>query len=202
MRSFVVSGTFIGFRFNDLRVLEETPVKTFYLVLIAGLVAASFGCGGPANTNIANTNTNQKANATIANKAPDAPTPAVEVAPIGSLATPSDAYRTAYAIREKKDIAGMKRIMSKDVIEFLTMIGEEEKKTLDEEIATMFDRPQAKTAETRNEKISGDRATLEYLDEEGKWKTMDFVKEGGEWKLSLPGKDDIKVETGAPDNKR
>ena len=170
--------------------------------MIAGVAAASFGCGSQANTNIAITNTNQNVSATNANKAADVPTPAVEVAATGSLATPADAYRTAYAIREKKDTAGMKNIMSKDVIEFLTMIGEEEKKTLDEEIATMFDRPQAKTPETRNEKISGDRATIEYLDGDGKWKTMDFEKEGADWKLSLPAKEDIKVESGPPDKKR
>ncbi|MEO8041980.1 MAG: hypothetical protein ABI646_05135 [Acidobacteriota bacterium] len=177
-------------------------MKLLYSVLIAGMAAGSYGCGGPANMNIANTNTNQNVAPTNVNKAADAPTPAVEVAATGSLATPADAYRTAYAIRDKKDVAGMKKIMSKDVIEFLTMIGKEEKKTLEEEIATMFDRPQAKTAETRNEKISGDRATIEYLDEDGKWKTMDFVKEGADWKLSLPGKDDVKVESEVPDKKR
>jgi hypothetical protein len=169
---------------------------------MVGLAATSFGCGSPANTNTTNTNTNQNAAATNANKAAEASAPAAEVAATGSLATPSDAYRTAYAIRQKKDLAGMKKIMSKDVIEFLTMIGEEEKKTLDEEIATMFERPQAKTPETRNEQIKGDRATIEYLDEEGKWKTMDFVKEDGEWKLALPPKEDFKVESGVPEKKR
>lgn len=202
MRSSGVSGTFIGFQFNDLRVLEETRVKFINSVLITGVAAASFSCGSPANSNLASNSTNQNSAITNVNKPADAPTPAVEVAATGSLATPTDAYRAAYALREKKDVAGMKKIMSKDVLEFLTMIGEEEKKTLDQEIATMFDKPQAKTPETRNEKISGDRASLEYLDGDGKWKTMDFEKEDGVWKMSFPPKEDIKVESGLPDKKR
>ncbi len=177
-------------------------MKFINSVLIAVVAGASFGCGGPANSNIAATNTNQNAVATNANKPADVPTPAVEVAATGSSATPTDAYRTAYELRAKKDIAGMKKMMSKDVIEFLTMVGKEEKKTLDDEIATMFDKPQAKTPETRNEKISGDRASLEYLDGDGKWKTMDFQKENGIWKMSFPPKEDLKVETGVPDKKR
>ena len=53
----------------------------------------------------------------------------------------------------------------------------------------MFDRPQAKTAEVRNEKITGNTAILEYLDEDGNWKRMDFVKEGSDWKMTMPKAD-------------
>ncbi len=161
--------------------------------VFAAVVAGLSGCGAPANTNIASTNTNiVMANTNIAAATPA--TPVDTTASTGSLATPSDAYRTAYAIREKKDVAGMKKMMSKEVIEFLTMMAEGEKKTLDDQIAEMFKRPQAKTAETRNEKINGNRATIEYLDETGNWDVMDFVKEGAEWKLTLPEKDSLEVE--------
>ena len=40
----------------------------------------------------------------------------------------------------------------------------------------------------RDEKITGNRAVLEFKDENGKWTEMDFVKEGGGWKLTLPPK--------------
>lgn len=96
----------------------------------------------------------------------------------------------------------MKRVLSKDVLEFLTMMAEADKKTLDDQIADVFTKPQAKTAESRNEKINGDRATLEYLDETGSWTTMDFIKEGPDWKMSLPDKDDVEIETGVPGKKR
>jgi len=64
-------------------------------------------------------------------------------------------------------------------------IGKEEQKTLDDQLRELSERPQAPTAETRNEEISGDRATLEYLNERGQWVTMDFVKEGDGWKIGL-----------------
>lgn len=164
-------------------------MKLINYVLIAA-VTAGIGCGGAANTNVVVTNQNKPAINVEAS-----PTVAAVTSTGGSLATPAEAYRTAYAIRDKKDTAGMKGIMSKEVIEFLTMMGKEEKLTLDEEIAQMFDRPQAKTAETRNEKISGDRATIEYLDEDGAWKVMDFIKEGNDWKLALPDKDSFESES-------
>lgn len=168
-------------------------MKLFNCVLIGSIVTASFGCGGQGNANVAVTNQNTPA--ANVNKVEATPTSTVAAPSTGSLATPSDAYRTAYAIREKKDLAAMKKILSKDVIEFLSMMAEAEKKTLDEEIAQMFERPQAKTAETRNEKIKGDRATIEYLDESGEWDTMDFVKEGQDWKLTLPDKESLEIES-------
>ena len=167
--------------------------------IVFSVAAALSGCGGGSNLNVG-TNSNQNGPAVNANANVAAATPAqantTSTTAVGSLATPSDAYRTAHALREKKDLAGLKSILAKDVIEFLSMIAEDEKKTLDDEIAQMFEKPQARTAEIRNEKIKGDRATLEYLDEKGQWKTMDFTKEGSEWKLSLPAKEDIEIETG------
>ena len=103
-----------------------------------------------------------------------------------SLATPTDAYKFGYAARQKKDLNALKRVLSKDAQEFLIEIGKEEKKTLDDELRTLAERPQAPTAETRNEKINGNRAALEYLNEDGKWVSMEFVKEGNDWKIGLP----------------
>jgi hypothetical protein len=164
-------------------------VRSFISIFIAVVVVLALGCSNTAN--VSNANTNQaKSNANMnANKIETAAIPAADAPVEGSLATPSDAYRTAYALREKKDVEGLKKVMSKDVLEFLTMMGEDEKKTLNDQISEIFIKPQAKTPEVRNEKISGDRASVEYLDEDGKWKTMDFVKEDGVWKMGLPGND-------------
>jgi len=108
---------------------------------------------------------------------------------VGSLATPSEAYKTAYELRKKKDVEGLKKIMSDDIKEFLTMMGEAEKKSLDDMIREMTENPQADKAEVRNEKIKGDRAVLEYLTETGSWKTMDFEKVDGKWLLTFPKAD-------------
>jgi hypothetical protein len=77
-------------------------------------------------------------------------------------------------------------VLSKEAIDFLTEMGKEEKKTLDDQLKALADRPQADRAETRNEKIDGDTATLEYLNERGTWSKMDFVKEGNDWKIGFP----------------
>lgn len=79
--------------------------------------------------------------------------------------------------------------MSPDILEFFTMMGEEEKKSLDEMIKDMCDKPQADKAEVRNEMIKGNMAAVEYLTETGAWKTMDFEKIGSEWKLTVPKAD-------------
>jgi hypothetical protein len=104
----------------------------------------------------------------------------------GSLATPTEAYKTAYAARKNKDIPGLKRVLSKDVLGFIGMMSEAQQKTLDDGLRQMTETPQAATDESRNEKINGNRATIEYPDENGKWKTLDFVKEGSDWKLTMP----------------
>jgi len=131
----------------------------------------------PANSNAANTAVNAKPEST--------PTP-VSTNSVGSLATPTDAYKTAYDLRKKKDIEGLKKIMNKDILEFLTMMGEADKKSLDDMLKEMVDKPQADKIEVRNEKIEGNTATLEYLTETGGWKTMDFEKVGSDWMLSFP----------------
>ncbi len=80
----------------------------------------------------------------------------------------------------------LKQVLSKDALGFLTEIAEIDKKTLDDQLKELADKPQAASAETRNEKINGNRASLEYLDEDGKWSSMEFTKEGSDWKIDLP----------------
>ena len=148
-------------------------------------VATKSGNANSAATNT-NTQTNTNQAAANANQPAVAKTEENSSTTTGSLATPTDAYKFGYAARKNKDIAALKRVLSKDAQQFLTEVGKEEKKTLDDQLKELADRPQAPTAEARNEKITGDTATLEYLNEKGKWVTMDFVKEGNDWKIGLP----------------
>jgi len=80
----------------------------------------------------------------------------------------------------------LKRVFAKDALEFLTEVAQAENKTLEDQLKELADKPQAATAETRNEKITGNRASVEYLDEKGKWSSMEFSKEGNDWKIDLP----------------
>lgn len=106
--------------------------------------------------------------------------------PVGSLATPTDAYRSAYELRRKKDIEGLKKVLSTEILEFFTEMGKVEGKTLDEMLMDLAEKSQSPQPESRNEKIDGDRATVEFKNDKGEWHEMDFAKEGGAWKLTLP----------------
>ncbi|HKO97651.1 MAG TPA: hypothetical protein VJU86_11700 [Pyrinomonadaceae bacterium] len=139
----------------------------------------------PANANGSLTNSSTQVTP-AASPVVAATTEPSTAAAVVSLTTPTETYKTGYAARQNKDIATLKRVFSKDAIEFLTEVSKEEKKTLDDQLKELADRPQAATAETRNEKITGNRASLEYLDEKGKWSQMDFAKEGNDWKIDLP----------------
>ena len=162
-------------------------MQTFVInVIILLITAASWGCQSAARTTNTNTAALPPASPTTNAVEPRPEKSAADIAAIGSLATPTEAYKTAYELRKKKDIAGLKNVMSKDVLEFLTMMGEDEKKSLDDMLKEMADRPQADKADVRKEKISGNRAELEYLTETGDWKTMDFEKVDGKWLLTLP----------------
>ena len=157
------------------------------------IAALSSGC---QTTTTAANGTNQSAANSAAKKDDPKPVDPVLIGNMssdpsmsGSLATPTEAYKTAYELRKKGDVAGLKRVMSDDIKEFLTMMGEADKKSLDDMIKEMCDKPQADRAEARNEKISGNSATIEYLTEKGDWKTMDFEKVDGKWLMTFPKAD-------------
>ncbi len=108
-----------------------------------------------------------------------------ESAPPVSADSPTAAYIAAYNARKDKDIPKLRSLMSKDILEFFELIGEEEKRSVDDMLRQLADRAQANVADVRNENIKGDKATIEYLDEEGQWRPMDLVKEDGSWKLTF-----------------
>ena len=177
--------------------------KYIYFTLCAAclsILAAASGCKSAANTNSsANTNTsvNLNANKPVENANKTETANANTSGSTGSLATPTEAYNTAYALRQKKHGPGLKKVLSKDLIEFFTEIGKADKKSLDDMLKELAEKPQGPSNETRNEKITGDTAVLEYKDEKGEWKEMDFIKEGGEWKLTM-AKADKTVTDGPP----
>jgi hypothetical protein len=163
-------------------------MKLTTAVMILGVAAGVFSaCGTNSNTNSNGTTANVANTASSPAKTsnPGSPPAGVEM-PLALRGTPTEVYKTAYAMRKNGDIEGLKKVMSKDVLEFMAMIGEEEKKTLDDQLREMVKTPQGPSDEVRNEKITGDTATLEYLKDKDKWSTMDFEKEDGVWKMTIP----------------
>lgn len=174
--------------------------KNLTVLFLAVVLVGAASCKEAGN----NTASNQAANKAVtnANTAVNAATPAAANATTDEAGTPTAAYKAAYAARKNKDVAALKKLMSKDILEFFTEISGlgEKKQTVDDLLKELCEKPQAATAEARNEKINGNKATIEYLDENGGWSPMEFVKEDGAWKLTIekPEKGDVKVETGAP----
>ncbi|HEV7902602.1 MAG TPA: hypothetical protein VGO96_02080 [Pyrinomonadaceae bacterium] len=134
----------------------------------------------------ASSNAGQTGAATPESAKPEATKDVADASPAGSLATPTDAFKTAYVARQKKDIEGLKRAFSKDALEFFSAVSEGDTKSPDPALKQMVAQSQAPNSDVRNEKIDGDKATLEYQNTIGEWVEMNFLKEGGEWKLTLP----------------
>ena len=160
------------------------------------LAAALAGCQQKADQN-------SGPGSTAANSTPP-PTAAANTGPSSpdkadmtgySLASPSDAYRTAFEARKKCDIAVMKRVMSEPMTEALIERGESDptgQKTLDDMLRMLCELPAAPNGEIKDEKTVGDEGTLKFKDETGEWRLMDFARENGEWKLTLPrGKNEL-----------
>ena len=172
-------------------------MKITNAIILKSIVLVALGSAAACQTDTTVKNTaasapsnNTRPETNTANKAatPEITTKETPKSSDVSLTTPTEAYKFAYAARQKKDVAGLKRALSKDALEFFEFITEPGK-TIDDTLLEIMKTPQAATDESRNEKIKGDIATLEYPDANGKWKTMDFAKEGGEWKLSVPKPD-------------
>ena len=169
--------------------------------LLFSLFAVAAGCtGGPAANAPANNSAAQPvagASSPGTNAAPPVPRSPTANAnaltapstadkePAISLDSPTAAYKAAYAIRQKKDVQALKQVMSSEMVAYFTELGRAQKKSLDQVLALLVEQPQAASAETRNQRISGDRAVLEFKDASGKWLPMDFVKEDGSWKMAL-----------------
>ena len=171
-------------------------MQSFILFALLFVIAAlASGCQQVNSTPLVNDRGSTSASNAQDQRERDLPTISKKAEPVSetevaaSLATPVEAYKTAHELRRRKDIQGLKKVMSDDIKEFLTMMGEAEKKSLDEMLREMVEKPQAEKAEARNEKIKGSRATIEYLTETGSWKTMDFEKVGGKWLLTFPKAD-------------
>lgn len=103
-------------------------------------------------------------------------------------ATPLETLKTYTQAIKKKDTTTMKLLLSGASIK----MSEQEAKSLgiplDEVVKneTLF-RENQKSVEFRNEKIEGDRATIEMKDSMGMWNTVFFVREEGVWKIDKQG---------------
>jgi hypothetical protein len=166
--------------------IRWSTVLTITLTAFALVLAAACSKGPSTNSNGAGTTGN--ANAANTRPASTAATPAAATTTANSLSTPTNAFKVFYETSKNKDVAGFKRTLSKDTLALLETQAKVENKTLDAALAEQFEKMEvpATLPESRNEKIEGDKATLEVKDDKtGQWEPFKFVKENNEWKAQL-----------------
>lgn len=165
-------------------------IRIITLTAIA-LAAITFlaGCSKDAtNANGTNTATTTNAGATPSpSVAQPSPTATSSTA---SASTPTEAFNAYYEAIKRKDVNAFKSLFSKGTLGMLEERAKRRNSTLDESIKEGIEEASkevpATMPPTRNEKIDGDKATLEVNDEKKeKWETLHFVREGGQWKISF-----------------
>jgi len=98
--------------------------------------------------------------------------------------TPLETLQAYTAAIKKKDLTTMKLLLSANSIKMAEQEAKAQNVTLDEVVKreTLFNETQT-SLKHRNEKIDGERATIEILDSFNAWNTVPFVREEGVWKI-------------------
>ena len=101
-------------------------------------------------------------------------------------ASPEATFKAFYEAALGRDVEGMKKRLSKSSLDYFEEMARAARKSTDEGLRADAEAMGQRMPETRNEKIEGDAATLEFRNEvTGRWETVAFVREDGAWKLAL-----------------
>ena len=96
--------------------------------------------------------------------------------------SPTATAKAIYDAQGKKDVATMKKALSKRTVDALEQFAKTQNKSLDDWMKENMTKPPTVDFEVKDEKINGDMGTLEVKGEGGRWQTFHFVKEDGLWK--------------------
>ena len=103
-------------------------------------------------------------------------------------ASPLKTLQTYQKAMKAKDTATMKLLLTAESIKMLEQEAKSQNVVLDEIVKreTLFPESQ-KVFEFRNEKIEGEKASLEVKNSFGQWETWPFVFEDSQWKIDKKG---------------
>ena len=103
-------------------------------------------------------------------------------------ATPVETFMTYVKAIKTKDVKTMKLLLSNATIKMHEQEAKAQNTTLDEIVKreTLVAQGQ-KSVDYRDEKINGEKATLQVKNSYGSWETMPFVREDGVWKIDKQG---------------
>ena len=109
--------------------------------------------------------------------------------------TPLETFKAYVNAVKQKNTTKMKMLLSSESIKMHEQEAKAQNLTLDDVVKreTLFSEGQ-KTVEFRNQKIEGDKATLEVKNSFGSWETVPFVREEGEWKIDKKGYADRMIQ--------
>ena len=95
-----------------------------------------------------------------------------------------DSFKAYVKAVKQKDTTRMKLLLSSESIKMHEQEAKSQNVTLDDIVRreTLFTEGQ-KTVEFRDQKIEGDKATVEVKNSFGSWETVPFIREDDEWKI-------------------
>jgi hypothetical protein len=117
-------------------------------------------------------------------------------------ATPLDTLKAYTKAIKKEDLTTMKLLLSGATIKMHEQQAKEQGVTLDDIMKreTLFN-PSQTSLKYKNEKIEGDKATVEVENSFGTYETVPFVKEEGIWKIDKQGyADQLRQQTEQQNN--
>lgn len=99
-------------------------------------------------------------------------------------ATPKETFETYSKALKKNDITTMKLLLSSETLKMHDQEAKRQGVILDEIVKreALLNKDQT-IVKVRNEKIEGEKATLEVENQIGIWETVSFVFEDGQWKI-------------------
>lgn len=151
---------------------------------ITFLTAALFltACSSPQP---ANTATNSAVNSTVSTNSATVNT-AQSAPPKVAAQSPTDTMKALNEASKSNDVAAIKGLISKGTIALLEESAKEKQTTVDELLQRDDSMPFEDIPEMRNEKITGDKATVEIKNKlSGQYSTVPFVKEDGSWRIAF-----------------
>lgn len=99
--------------------------------------------------------------------------------------SPTETMKASNDAAIKKNVDAIKKLVSRGTLERLEQSAKAENTTVDELLKDFLDAPSVELPEIRNEKITGDAATIEIKNNAtNEWETMPFVRENGVWKIA------------------
>jgi hypothetical protein len=171
----------------EIRPTRRTRVAARLTLALALILALASGCATESNTGVGPGGANSNG-ASGAAAPPPANTPSTANAPPTTAQpaglSPTEVVRGYYEAGVRKDVAGARRFLSRATLRMMEEMGRRQGKTLDqlfgEAAEAQAQKPQPGFT---NERIMGDKATVDIEAPEQPALTMPLVREDGEWKL-------------------